>query len=88
MSQIVKEEKLVYTAQEVAKILHASPNYVYELIRKGKLKAFKLKSIRILKSALEDFIKQNEGNDLSDIDNHYYFVLLHISPLCHNFHHL
>ena len=36
MSQIVKEEKLVYTAQEVAKILHASPNYVYELIRKGK----------------------------------------------------
>lgn len=63
MSQIVKEEK------EVAKILHASPNYVYELIRKGKLKAFKLKSIRILKSALEDFIKQNEGNDLSDIDN-------------------
>ena len=27
MSQIVKEEKLVYTAQEVAKILHASPNY-------------------------------------------------------------
>ena len=69
MSQIVKEEKLVYTAQEVAKILHASPNYVYELIRKGKLKAFKLKSIRILKSALEDFIKQNEGNDLSDIDN-------------------
>ena len=52
MSQIVKEEKLVYTAQEVAKILHASPNYVYELIRKGKLKAFKLKSIRILKSAL------------------------------------
>ena len=69
MSQIVKEEKLVYTAQEVAKILLASPNYVYELIRKGKLKAFKLKSIRILKSALEDFLKQNEGNDLSDIDN-------------------
>ena len=69
VEEIVKEEKLVYTAQEVAKILHASPNYVYELIRKGKLKAFKLKSIRILKSALEDFIKQNEGNDLSDIDN-------------------
>ena len=62
MSQIVKEEKLVYTAQEVAKLLHSSPNYVYELIRKGKLKAFKLKSIRILKSALEDFLKQNEGN--------------------------
>ena len=69
MAKIVKEEKLVYTAQEVAKMLHSSPNYVYELIRKGKLKAFKLKSIRILKSALDDFLKQNEGNDLSDIDN-------------------
>ena len=69
MSKIVKEEKLVYTVQEVAKMLHSSPNYVYELIRKGKLKAFKLKSIRILKSALDDFLKQNEGNDLSDIDN-------------------
>ena len=69
MSKIVKEEKLVYTVQEVAKMLHSSPNYVYELIQKGKLKAFKLKSIRILKSALDDFLKQNEGNDLSDIDN-------------------
>ena len=69
MTQMVKEEKLVYTAQEIAKILHSSPNFVYELIRKGKLKAFKLKSIRVRKSALEDFLKQNEGNDLSDIDN-------------------
>ena len=69
MKTNVIEEKMIYTTQEVAKILHSSPNYVYELIRKGKLKAFKLKSIRILKSALEDFLKQNEGNDLSDIDN-------------------
>ena len=69
MKTNVIEEKMIYTTHEVAKILHSSPNYVYELIRKGKLKAFKLKSIRILKSALEDFLKQNEGNDLSDIDN-------------------
>ena len=69
MTQIVKEEKLVYTAQEIAIILHSSPNFVYDLILKGKLKDFKLKSIRVPKSALEDFLKQNEGNDLSDIDN-------------------
>lgn len=25
MTQLVKEEKLVYTAQEIAKILHSSP---------------------------------------------------------------
>ena len=53
MSQIVKEEKLVYTAQEVAKILYASPNYVYELIRKGKLKAFDIDNVRRL-SKYED----------------------------------
>ena len=77
MSQIVKEEKLVYTAQEVAKLLHSSPNYVYELIRKGKLKAFKLKSIRILKSALEDlrvkgvkgFIFDLRGNGGGTLDS-------------------
>ena len=32
MVQKIKEEQLVYTTQEVAKILHSSPNYIYELI--------------------------------------------------------
>ena len=63
------EEKMIYTTHEVAKILHSSPNYIYELINKGKLKAIKLKSYKICKSALEEFLKENEGNDLSDIDN-------------------
>ena len=69
MSERIKEEQIVYSAQEAAKILHSSPNYIYELVKKGKLKAVKLKSIKILKSTLEDFLKENEGNDLSDIDN-------------------
>ena len=63
------EEKMIYTTQEVAKILHSSPNYVYELINKGKLKAIKLKSFKICKSALEEFLQENEGNDLSDLEN-------------------
>ena len=69
MNQKVKGEQLVYSIPEVAKILHSSPNYIYELINKGKLKAIKLKSFKICKSTLEDFLKENEGNDLSDIDN-------------------
>ena len=69
MAQKIMEEQLVYTTQEVAKILHSSPNYIYELINKGKLKAIKLKSFKICKSTLEEFLKENEGNDLSDIDN-------------------
>jgi len=69
MAQKIMEEQLVYKTQEVAKILHSSPNYIYELINKGKLKAIKLKSFEICKSTLEEFLKENEGNDLSDIDN-------------------
>ncbi len=63
-----RKEKMIYTTHEVAKILHSSPNYIYELIEKGKLKAIKLKSFKIRKSAVEEFLKENEGNDLSDID--------------------
>lgn len=62
-------DKLVYTVQEVAKILHSSPNYIYQLIYKDYLPAIKLGSIKILKSSLEKFLIVNEGNDLSDLDN-------------------
>lgn len=62
-------ETLIYTVQEVAKILHSSPNYIYLLIEKGYLPAIKLGSIKILKSSLEKFLMDNEGNDLSDINN-------------------
>lgn len=61
-------DKLVYTVQEIAKILHTSPNYVYQLIYKNYLPAIKLGSIRVLKSSLEKFLIVNEGNDLSNLD--------------------
>ena len=63
------EERLIYTVQEVASILHSSPNYIYELIRKGYLPAIKLGSLKVLKSTLERFLIQNEGKDLSDLNN-------------------
>ena len=69
MKTNVIEEKMIYTTDEVAKILHSSPNYIYELIKKGKLTAVKLKSLKIRKTALEEFLKENEGNDLSDLEN-------------------
>lgn len=62
-------ERLIYTVQEVAKILHSSPNYIYTLIEKGYLPALKLGSKKILKSTLERFLIENEGNDLSDLTN-------------------
>lgn len=62
-------ERLIYTVQEVAKLLHSSPNYIYLLIEKGYLPAIKLGSMKILRSTLEKFLIENEGNDLSDINN-------------------
>lgn len=63
------EEKLIYTVQETAKILHSSPNYIYALINNGYLPAIKLGSIKILRTTLEKFLSENEGNDLSNVNN-------------------
>lgn len=60
---------LIYTVQEVASILHSSPNYIYALISKGYLPAIKLGSLKVLKPTLEKFLFINEGNDLSDLNN-------------------
>ena len=62
-------DTLVYTVKEASKILHISPNYIYQLIYKGYLPAIKLGSMKVLKSSLEKFLIVNEGNDLSDLDN-------------------
>lgn len=62
-------EKMIFSVKEVAEILHSSPNYIYSLIEKGYLPAIKLGSIKIIKSTLERFLIENEGNDLSDINN-------------------
>ena len=63
------KDTVVYTVKEVAKLLHSSPNYIYDLINKGYLPAIKLGSVKILKTSLEKFLTQNEGKDLSDINN-------------------
>ena len=62
-------ETMIYTVQEVAKMLHCSPNYIYKLIEYSYLPAIKLGSVKILKKSLDNFLIENEGNDLSDIEN-------------------
>ena len=62
-------DEMIYSVHEVARMLHSSPNYVYKLIDNGFLPAIKLGSVKILKSTLIKFLIENEGNDLSDINN-------------------
>lgn len=62
-------EEMVYSVHEVAKMLRCSPNFVYKLIDNGFLPAIRFGSIKILKSTLLKFLMENEGNDLSDMNN-------------------
>lgn len=66
-TNVMENERLIYTVPEVAKLLHSSPNYIYSLIEKGKLPAIKLGSLKILKTSLEKFLTDNEGQDLSNL---------------------
>ena len=62
-------ETMIYTVKEVAKMLHCSPNFIYELIGSGYLPAIKLGSIKILKTSLEQFLIDNQGKDFSNLNN-------------------
>lgn len=62
-------DTMIYTVQEVAKIIHTSPNYVYKLIEKGYLPAIKLGSVKVLKNTLEQFLIENQGKDFTNLDS-------------------
>lgn len=56
------------TVKEVAKEIKTNTNYVYKLIRSGKLVGIALGSMKVSKDSLERFIEQYQGYDLSNPD--------------------
>lgn len=58
----------LYTVKEVSEIIHTNTNYVYNLIRKGFLPAMKLGNYKIRAEALDEFLKESEGKNLTDLD--------------------
>lgn len=56
----------LYSLPQVAKILHASPTYVRNLVRSGALRGIRLGEIKVTASELQNFLVRNTGNDLSD----------------------
>ena len=64
----MENERLIYSVQEVAKLLHSSPNYIYLLIEKGYLPAIKLGSIKVTKTSLDNFLIEYNGKDLSNLN--------------------
>ncbi len=62
-------EDVLYTVKETSKLLKTNTNYVYELIKIGMLPALKLRSFKIRRSALLEFLEKYEGQDLTDLNN-------------------
>lgn len=57
------------TVKEAAKLLKVNTDKVYDLIRKGHIRALKLGSLKIPPWALKEFVDSNVGKDLSDLNN-------------------
>lgn len=51
---------------EVAKRLKCNRNKVYELIKSGQLTALKLGRMKVTTLELEDFLRRNNGMDLTN----------------------
>ena len=51
---------MLYTVSEVAKLLKVNRNFVYDEIKKGKLRAIKVGSMKIKCEDLEAYINERE----------------------------
>jgi excisionase family DNA binding protein len=59
----------LYTVDELSKILKISKNNVYELINSKVLIGLKLGRLKVTKFELIRFLKENNGKDLSDLND-------------------
>lgn len=57
------------SVSDVVKRLKTDKATVYELIKRGLLKALKLRSLKISNSEVNRFLKVYQGMDLSDLNN-------------------
>ncbi len=51
---------MLYTVSEVAKLLKVNRNFVYDIIKKGELRAIRIGSIKIKHEDLESYINERE----------------------------
>ena len=61
--------EMLYTVSEVAQILKCNVGYVHSLRKAGLLPFMKLGSYKCRKVALEKFLENCEGKDLTDPEN-------------------
>lgn len=59
-------EPILYTVPEIAKLLKTNSDYVHKLRKTGLLPFLKLGQYKCRKEALEKFLAENEGKDLTN----------------------
>ncbi|MHC1683457.1 MAG: helix-turn-helix domain-containing protein [Clostridiaceae bacterium] len=69
MENKINSNNLLYTVSEVAELLRVNKNTVYDLIKRNLLIGLKLGSMKVTKAELLRFLKENNGKDLTDLDN-------------------
>ena len=60
------EGRVVYSVKEISQLLHTNAALIYRFIELGLLPAIKLGSLRVRKQALDRFLVDYEGLDLSN----------------------
>ena len=60
------EGRVVYSVKEISQLLHTNAALIYRFIELGLLPAIKLGSMRVRKQALDQFLVDYEGLDLSN----------------------
>lgn len=59
-------QQMLYTVKEVAEILKTNVDYVHKLRRSGQLPFIKLGQYKVRHETLNEFLRNNEGKDLTD----------------------
>ncbi|MFC0906327.1 helix-turn-helix domain-containing protein [Clostridium sp. MT-14] len=62
-------EDYLMSVTDVVKRLKTDKATVYELIKRGLLRALKLRSLKISNSEVNRFLRVYQGMDLSDLNN-------------------
>lgn len=60
------QQEILYTVDEVAKLLKTNVDYVYTLHKAGLLRFMKIGRLKCRKETLEKFLEQYDGLDVSD----------------------
>lgn len=61
--------RMLFTVPEVALILGVNENMVHDLRKAGLLRALKLGRYKILRSTLEEFLSEYDGQDIREVLN-------------------